>query len=211
VHVHIGSQLFDTEPFQEGIEALAPFGALDVIDAGGGLGVPYTRDERTLGVEDYVAAKLQAAGDAATVLIEPGRALVANSTVTLYRVETVKQGPNTKFVAVDGGMSDNLRPALYDAPYEIAVADRMDEPGEPCTVVGKHCESGDEVVREALLPDPRPGDILVLPVSGAYHHSLANNYNAALRPPVVFVRDGEARVVVRRETHDDLAAREVDA
>ena len=204
VHAHIGSQLFDTEPFREGIAALGSLGDFDVVDAGGGLGAPYTSADRPLSVADYVAAKLDAVGPGPTVLIEPGRALVANSTVTLYTVQTVKQGPTRKWVAVDGGMSDNLRPMLYDAVYEAAIADRMDAPGEPCTVVGKHCESGDELVRDASLPDPRPGDVLVVPVSGAYHHALANNYNAQLRPPVVFASGGRSRVVVRRETYEDL-------
>jgi diaminopimelate decarboxylase len=171
--------------------------------------VPYTRGDRTLAVEDYVAAKLDAVGPGPTVLIEPGRALVANSTVTLYTVQTVKQGPSRKWVAVDGGMSDNLRPMLYDAVYEAALAERVDTAGEPCTIVGKHCESGDELVRDASLPDPQPGDVVVVPASGAYHHALANNYNAALRPPVVFARDGAARVVVRRETYEDLYDRHV--
>jgi diaminopimelate decarboxylase len=199
VHAHIGSQLFDTQPFRDGIEALGSLGEF----------VPYTRGDRTLAVEDYVAAKLDAVGPGPTVLIEPGRALVANSTVTLYTVQTVKQGPSRKWVAVDGGMSDNLRPMLYDAVYEAALAERVDTAGEPCTIVGKHCESGDELVRDASLPDPQPGDVVVVPASGAYHHALANNYNAALRPPVVFARDGEARVVVRRETYEDLYDRHV--
>jgi len=212
LHVHLGSQLFDTDPFHAAAEAIASLGTFEVYDMGGGLGVPYTAGDRVLEVDDYVAAKAQALrtvhGDGRTLCLEPGRALVATSTVTLYTVQTVKQGPTRKWVAVDGGMSDNLRPMLYDARYEIAVADRMDVDGEPCTVVGKHCESGDELVSDARLPDPRPGDVLVLPTSGAYQHALANNYNGALRPPVVFCRRGEARVVVRRETYEDLMARD---
>ena len=212
LHVHLGSQLFDTDPFHAAAEAIASLGTFEVYDMGGGLGVPYTAGDRVLEVDDYVAAKAQALrtvhGDGRTLCLEPGRALVATSTVTLYTVQTVKQGPTRKWVAVDGGMSDNLRPMLYDARYEIAVADRMDADGEPCTVVGKHCESGDELVSDARLPDPRPGDVLVLPTSGAYQHALANNYNGALRPPVVFCRRGEPRVVVRRETYEDLMARD---
>ena len=212
LHVHLGSQLFDTEPFLAAAEAVASLGRFEVYDMGGGLGVPYTADDRVLDVDDYVAAKAQALravhGDGRTLCVEPGRALVATSTVTLYTVQTVKQGPTRKWVAVDGGMSDNLRPMLYGARYAVAVADRMDAEGEPCTVVGKHCESGDELVGDARLPDPRPGDVLVLPTSGAYHHALANNYNGSLRPPIVFCRDGDARVVVRRETFEDLTARD---
>jgi diaminopimelate decarboxylase len=213
LHVHVGSQIFEAGPFRAAAEAIAELGPFDVYDLGGGLGVPYTREDAELSVDDYVAAKAEALrvfhGDGRTLCVEPGRALVATSTVTLYTVQTVKQGPMRKWVAVDGGMSDNLRPMLYDARYEVEVADRMDaSERELCTVVGKHCESGDELVRDAELPDPRPGDLLVLPTSGAYHHALANNYNGARRPPVVFCRDGEARVVVRRETYEDLTRRD---
>ena len=128
--------------------------------------------------------------------------------MTLYTVETVKRGPARTWVAVDGGMSDNLRPALYGARYDVAAAERMDAPGRLCTVVGKHCESGDELARDVELPDPRPGDVLVTPVTGAYGYSLASNYNAVPRPPVVFCAGGDARVVVRRETYEDLVARD---
>ena len=153
------------------------------------------------------------AGPVQRLSIEPGRALVARACVTLYTVEGVKDlmladGP-ARFVAVDGGMSDNLRPMLYDAVYDVRVADRMEERGEPATVVGKHCESGDVLVRDVALPDPRPGDVLVTPVTGAYGHAMANNYNGVPRPPVVFCKDGDARVVVRRETLEDLHARDV--
>jgi diaminopimelate decarboxylase len=107
-------------------------------------------------------------------------------------------------------MSDNLRPMLYGAAYEAALADRVDEDGAPCQVVGKHCESGDVLVRDARLPDPRPGDVLAVPVTGAYGYAMANNYNGVPRPPVVMVSQGDARLVVRRETYDDLYARDVD-
>jgi diaminopimelate decarboxylase len=130
--------------------------------------------------------------------------------VTLYTVQSVKQragGP--RIVAVDGGMSDNLRPMLYDAVYDVRAADRMEERGEPATVVGKHCESGDVLVREAPLPEVEAGDVLVTPVTGAYGHAMANNYNGVPRPPVVFCSAGVARVVVRRETYEELHARDV--
>ena len=212
LHMHLGSQLFDTGPFRAGAEALMSLGEMEVYDLGGGLGVPYTRDDPTLGVDEYVAAKARAlrelAGPGKTLLIEPGRALSASACVTLYTVQTVKRGATRTWVAVDGGMSDNLRPMLYGARYEAALADRMEDEGEPCTVVGKHCESGDELRRDVRLPDPRPGDVLVTPVTGAYGHSLANNYNGVLRPPVVFCSGGDAWVVVRRETYEDLTARD---
>ena len=144
------------------------------------------------------------------MLVEPGRALVANSTVTLYTVETVKRNVST-WVAVDGGMSDNLRPMLYGAVYEAVIADRPLEAGtERCHLVGKHCESGDVIVRDVLLPDPARGDVIATPATGAYGYALANNYNSVPRPPVIFCRNGEARQVVRRETYDDLAARDLD-
>ncbi len=213
LHMHLGSQLFDTEPFREGAEALLQLGEMEVYDLGGGLGVPYTRDDPTLSVDDYVAAKAQAlrdlAGPGKTLLLEPGRAMSATACVTLYTVQTVKYGASRTWVAVDGGMSDNLRPMLYGARYEAGIADRLDAEGQRCTIVGKHCESGDELRRDVSLPDPRPGDVLVTPVTGAYGYSLANNYNAVPRPPVVFCADGEARAVVRRETYEDLSSRDV--
>jgi diaminopimelate decarboxylase len=138
---------------------------------------------------------------------EPGRVLTANAGVTLYTVQSVKENV-ARWVAVDGGMSDNLRPMLYDARYEVQIADRFGG-GTRCHVTGKHCESTDVLVRDADLADPRPGDVLVTPVTGAYGYAMANNYNGALRPPVIFVKDGDARVVVRRETYQDLFARDV--
>jgi diaminopimelate decarboxylase len=141
------------------------------------------------------------------VLIEPGRALCANACVTLYSVESVKQNVS-RWVAVDGGMSDNLRPMLYGARYEAHVADRFDG-SMRCVLAGKHCESGDVIVRDAVLDDPRPGDVIVTPATGAYGYAMANNYNGVPRPPVIFCRDGDARVVVRRETSEDLTARDV--
>jgi diaminopimelate decarboxylase len=131
--------------------------------------------------------------------------------VTLYTVESVKRNVST-WVGVDGGMSDNLRPMLYGAPYDADVADRVStdaEPGEVCHLAGKHCESGDVIARDVRLRDPRPGDVVVTPVTGAYGHALANNYNGVPRPPVIFCSGGQARVVVRRETLEDLHARDL--
>ena len=145
------------------------------------------------------------------LVIEPGRALVANAGVTLYTVESVKRREST-WVAVDGGMSDNLRPMLYGAPYTADVADRLGsaaEPGERCHLAGKHCESGDVIAWGVHLRDPRPGDVIVTPATGAYGHAMANNYNGVPRPPVILCAGGEARVAVRRETLEDLVARDV--
>jgi diaminopimelate decarboxylase len=213
LHMHLGSQLLAIEPYRRAIAALAGLGEFEVYDLGGGLGVPYTAGDPVLDVEAWVAGMVDAAhaelGRERTLVLEPGRALVAGAGVTLYRVESVKAGAAGELlVAVDGGMSDNLRPMLYGASYEAHVVTRMGEEGRPSTVVGKHCESGDVLVRDALLPEPRPGDVLVTPVTGAYGYAMANNYNGQLRPPVVFCADGRSRVVVRRETYEDLHGRD---
>jgi diaminopimelate decarboxylase len=213
LHCHIGSQLLNLEPFRRAVGALAALGEFEVYNFGGGLGVAYTAEQEPPSISDYVATIVDAAhaavGTAAKLLIEPGRALVANSTVTLYTVQTVKRNVST-WVAVDGGMSDNLRPMLYGSPYEAVFADRPLADGtERCHVAGKHCESGDVIVRDVPLPDPAPGDVLVTPATGAYGHAMANNYNGVPRPPVIFCRDGNARAVVRRETYEDLASRDV--
>lgn len=213
LHIHIGSQALELEAFRAAIAQLAPLGEFPVYDLGGGLGVAYTAADRPPAIEEWVDAVLETAraalGEQRRFVLEPGRSLVANAGVTLYTVVAVKRTPGTTWVAVDGGMSDNLRPMLYGARYEAALADRVGEPGERCRVVGKHCESGDVLVDDVELADPRPGDVLVTPATGAYGHALANNYNAIPRPPVVLCAEGRARVVVRRETYDDLLARDV--
>ena len=208
LHAHIGSQILDVEVFETLAEVLAAMGDYPLLNLGGGLGIAYTADERAPSIEDYVEALLRHAPDGVTVLCEPGRALVGNAGVTLYTVGTVKRIPDVRtYVAVDGGMSDNLRPMLYGARYEAEIADRFGGT-DVCTIAGMHCESGDVLVRDVPLNDPRVGDILVIPATGAYSHAMANNYNAVPRPPVIFCRDGDARVVVRRETYDDLTLRD---
>jgi diaminopimelate decarboxylase len=213
VHAHIGSQLLGLDPFRAEVAELAKLGDFPVWDLGGGLGVRYTTEQPPApGVDDYVGALVQAAhahegGSRRRLLIEPGRALCANAAVTLYTVQSVKQNVS-RWVAVDGGMSDNLRPMLYGAEYEAQVADRFHGATE-CLLAGKHCESGDVIVRGAVLDDPRPGDVIVTPATGAYGFAMANNYNGVPRPPVIFCHDGDARLVVRRESFDDLSARDV--
>src|ERR1019366_8502629 len=172
---------------------------------GGGLGVQYVDEQPSPPpIEEYVSAIVAAAhanGPAERrLMVEPGRSLCANAAVTLYTVESVKQNVS-RWVAVDGGMSDNLRPMLYGARYEAHVADRYGGADE-CVLAGKHCESGDVIVRRALLDDPRPGDVILTPGTGAYGYAMASNYNGVPRPPVVFCAGGHARVVVRRETLD---------
>jgi len=213
VHAHIGSQLLELAPFVEEVSELAGAGDFPVWNVGGGLGVRYTEDQaEPPAIEEYVAAIVKAAhahgiGAEKRLLIEPGRSLCANSCVTMYTVESVKHNVS-RWVAVDGGMSDNLRPMMYGASYEAHVADRFGGQMR-CVLAGKHCESGDVIVRDALLSDPKPGDVIVTPVTGAYGYAMANNYNGVPRAPVIFCSEGDARVVVRRESFDDLSARDV--
>jgi diaminopimelate decarboxylase len=211
VHAHIGSQLLALQPFRLAVAAMASLGRFRTVNLGGGLGVAYTREQEPPSIADYARAKVEAVhehfGTEVTIMDEPGRALVANGCVTLYTVQSVKRNVST-WVGVDGGMSDNLRPMLYGARYEAEVADRFGH-GTHCHLVGKHCESGDVLITLADLRDPHPGDVVVTPATGGYGYSMANNYNGQPRPPVVFCRNGEARLVVRRETYDDLLARDV--
>jgi diaminopimelate decarboxylase len=214
LHMHLGSQLFALEPYERAIAALATLGDFGTYDLGGGLGVPYTAADPELDVTAWVSGVVAAAharlGAAVELVLEPGRALTATAGVTLYTVESVKPGAAGELlVAVDGGMSDNLRPMLYGASYEGHIATRMGDEGVACTIVGKHCESGDVLVRDARLPDPRPGDVLVTPATGAYGYAMANTYNGQPRPPVIFCKDGASRAVVRRETYEELHGRDV--
>lgn len=218
IHAHIGSQVFVTDSFVKAIGVLAPLvqasGAAE-LSVGGGLGVAYVAGEEAPTITEWaeaVKAACSAAGIRARVVAEPGRAIVAAAAITLYRVGTLKRLEGGRiYAAVDGGMSDNPRPVLYGSGYE-AFLPRNPQADRPMAVrvVGKHCESGDVLVRDAAMPvDLDVGDILATPVTGAYGHSMGSNYNMILRPPVVFVREGKARLVVRRETHDDLVRRDV--
>jgi len=208
LHAHIGSQILDVDVFEKLGELLAGMGDWPLLNLGGGLGIAYTAEDKPPQVEEYVDALLRHAPPEVTVLCEPGRALVGNAGVTIYTVGTIKRIAGVRtYVAVDGGMSDNLRPMLYGARYEAEIADRFGG-GELSTIAGMHCESGDILVRDVELNDPRVGDVLVIPATGAYSHAMANNYNAVPRPPVIFCREGDARVVVRRETHEDLTLRD---
>jgi diaminopimelate decarboxylase len=209
LHAHLGSQIFDLSPWEKLAEVLAQIGDYPVLNLGGGLGIAYTEDDRPPSIDDYVDTLIASAPEGTTILCEPGRSLVGNAGVTIYTVGTVKEIPGVRtYVDVDGGMSDNLRPMLYGARYEAQIADRFGG-GTLCTIAGKHCESGDILIRDIELDDPRAGDLLVTPATGAYGHAMANNYNGIPRPPVIFCEDGDARVVVRRESYEDLAARDV--
>ncbi len=211
LHVHIGSQLLELDGFGKAAEALAALGRFPVYDLGGGLGIAYRPEDRAPSIADYAEATVRALHEyldpAAQLIVEPGRSVVGRSMITLYEVITVKRGRLTH-VAVNGGMGDNLEPMLYGQRFAPFVLDRAREP-ETCELVGHHCESGDVLERDVELATPQVGDHVVMPVTGAYCYSLSNNYNGARRPPVVLCRDGEATLAVRRETFDDLLARNV--
>ncbi len=220
LHAHIGSQIFELEPYVKAIEVIADFCAAvdlepELLNVGGGLGIAYLDSDEPPPIDDYVDVKVRGVqrvfDPAPRIIVEPGRSLVGNAGVTVYRIGTVKEIPGVRtYVAVDGGMSDNLRPMLYGSRYEAVIADRAAEvPDARATIAGMHCESGDVLIRDAELAGPRVGDVLVTPATGAYGYALSNNYNGVPRPPVIFCRDGEARVVVRRESWDDLLGRDV--
>lgn len=218
IHAHIGSQIFELEPYARVIEALARLAGPDcrILNVGGGLGIAYVAEDEPPSIDAYVEVKVSGVrrvfDPVPRILVEPGRSLVGNAGVTVYRIGTVKEIPGIRtYVAVDGGMSDNMRPMLYGARYEALVANRAGAvPDTPATIAGMHCESGDILVRDAMLAAPRTGDVLVTPATGAYGFGLASNYNGVPRPPVIFCKGGDARVVVRRETYEDLIARDRD-
>jgi diaminopimelate decarboxylase len=218
LHAHIGSQIFELEPYTLAIRAIGELAGewCKVVNVGGGLGIAYTAEDEPPSIDAYVEVKVRGVGEVfgegVRILIEPGRSLVGNAGVTAYRIGTVKEIPGVRtYVAVDGGMSDNMRPMLYGSRYEALVADRAAAtPTSAATIAGMHCESGDILVRDAMLAAPAVGDVLVTPATGAYGYAMASNYNGVPRPPVLFCRDGDARLVVRRETYEDLTSRDVD-
>ena len=218
IHAHIGSQVFRLDSFRAAAQVLAEFSTplgLEELSVGGGLGVAYVEGEETLPIPAWGKIVIDACRDAgvtAQILAEPGRSIAAAAAVTLYTVGTVKELEGIRtYVSVDGGMSDNPRPVLYGSGYEAFLPRSVTGARERMVrIVGKHCESGDVLVREAAVPDDiAVGDLLATPVTGAYGHSLGSNYNKVLRPAVVFVKDGEARLVVKRETFEDLLRNDV--
>ena len=230
LHCHIGSHIFDVHGFKLAAHRMVAMLSevrdehgivLPELDLGGGQGIAYTAADDPMDVQEYadglrrIVERECAAVDLPVprLAVEPGRAISGPTTVTLYEVGTVKELPGLRtYVSVDGGMSDNIRTALYDARYTAVLASRASDAGpENVTICGKHCESGDIVVHDVPLPgDLAPGDLVAVPASGAYHRSMASNYNHVPRPPVVAVLDGTARVVVRRETEDDLLRLDVE-
>jgi diaminopimelate decarboxylase len=216
VHFHVGSQLSRIDESLLAVQRLLAFvDRVDgwqpqVLDIGGGLGIRYTREEDVPTIDDFVRPLVAALPADVQVVLEPGRSLVGRAGVTLYRVGVIKESGGVTYVAIDGGMSDNPRPQLYGARYEALLANRADElPDGIFRVAGKHCESGDVLIQAAELPHPRRGDLLAVPATGAYTLALGSTYNGVPRPEVVLVRDGEARVVRRRQQVDDLLGDEV--
>ncbi|HET7567560.1 MAG TPA: diaminopimelate decarboxylase [Gaiellaceae bacterium] len=210
LHVHVGSQLLRADESVVAVERLLAFLAdldwtPDAIDLGGGLGVRHNREEQPPSVAEFVGPLVAAVPDGVQVILEPGRSLVGRAGVTLYRVGVVKESGGVTYAAIDGGMSDNPRPQLYGARYEALLANRADElPTGVYRVAGKHCESGDVLIEAAELPEPRPGDVLAVPATGAYTLALGSTYNGVPRPAAVLVADGAARQIRRRESVEEL-------
>jgi diaminopimelate decarboxylase len=217
VHFHVGSQLARVDESTLAVQRLLAFvEQIDgwrprILDIGGGLGIRYTRDEAVPTIAEFVGPLVAELPDDVEVILEPGRSLVGRAGVTLYRVGVVKESGGITYVAIDGGMSDNPRPQLYGARFEALLADRADElPDGVFRVAGKHCESGDVLIRSAELPHPRRGDLLAVPATGAYTLAMSSTYNGVPRPAVVLVRDGAQRVIRKREAVSDLLRYEAD-
>ncbi len=228
-HAHVGSQIFGTDALVANAEVMLELFArwrerfgivLGELNLGGGMAIPYTHEDHPVDVQRYGAAIRTTVEEVCErlgyprplIAVEPGRALVGPAAVTLYRVGTVKRLPGIRtYVSVDGGMSDNIRPALYEAEHEVMLVNRRGgEALEPFTIVGKHCESGDLVRERVTLPsDLRVGDLIAVAATGAYTESMSSNYNRLPRPGAVLVRDGEVKELVRRETYEDVTARDV--
>lgn len=228
LHAHIGSQIFEIEPYRRLVEVMFSFlqeirsetgHTLSELDLGGGLGIGYVSEDGPPLIDDFVSQvsdKVRAEADKRDyplpeIIVEPGRSIVGTAGTTLYTVGSIKQVPGkSRYVAVDGGMTDNIRPALYDAVYDAFVATRADEnPEQVVTIAGKCCESGDILVKDTELPDVDPGDIIALTSTGAYTYPMASNYNGLPRPAVVLVNDGRAGTIIERESYEDLIKNDV--
>ncbi len=228
IHAHIGSQIFELGSYAKAIEIVMEFirqvkdetgFVMDELNTGGGLGIKYKAVDEPSTIEEYagviVGGVVKEAGRLGLpipkVMVEPGRSIVANSGVTIYTVGAIKEIPNIRtYVSVDGGMSDNMRPMLYGAVYEALLANRANEQSSTVvTVAGKHCESGDILIRDVELPHPEVGDILCTPATGAYGYVMANNYNRQPKPAVILVGNGESREIIRRETLEDITRLDV--
>ncbi len=228
LHAHVGSQIFELEPYRECTRTVIEFAAkmrdthgftLREFSPGGGWGIAYTREDDPMEPDEVATYIGQMVREEVSreglpeprLFIEPGRSIVGQACVALYTVGAIKEIPGIRtYVSVDGGMADNIRPALYGSRYEALLANRMaDAPTTVVTIAGKYCESGDVLVRDVALPAVRPGDIVALPASGAYNLAMSSNYNMAPRPAVLLVADGQVRVLRRRETYEDLILADV--
>lgn len=222
---HVGSQLFENEPYIKALDSVLPFGekirreygfSIEELNIGGGFGISYTKEDRPLSVSAFVDPIMEKIRDfyqgegqrRPQISVEPGRNLVGDSGITLYTLGTVKRLDGGTFVSVDGGMGDNLRPALYDAKYSCELL-KEGGPLEEVEVVGRYCESGDVLIKKALLPNPQRGDLLVVYSTGAYHYSMANRYNRVPVPPVVCVEGGKDELWVKGETWEDVVAKDL--
>ncbi len=223
LHAHIGSQIFEIQPYLDLIEIMLDLSkglkqAYDIeireLDLGGGFGVYYTRGDKNLSTKKICEAILKKADEACkkkkmnlpTLILEPGRSIVANAGSTLYKIGSIKEVTDVRtYVSVDGGMSDNIRPSLYHANYECAIVNKMRQrKTKKVTIAGKCCESGDILIHDVILPTPSKGDILIVPSTGAYGYSMASNYNKAAKPAVVMVNNGKSKIIVKRQSFDDL-------
>ena len=222
LHFHLGSPIFELEPYQAATDLVLRFAAglreqgldLQEFSPGGGFAIAYTRDDQPPAPDDYAAAIVgtltatcaELGMEQPSLVIEPGRSIIGPAGVALYSIGAIKHIPGIRtYVSVDGGMGDNIRPALYQATYEVLSANRpAAEPDATVTIAGKYCESGDVLATDVLLPAPAAGDVIAIPAAGAYCPSMASNYNLNPRPPIVLVRDGESRLIRRRESYADL-------
>jgi diaminopimelate decarboxylase len=222
LHFHLGSPVFELEPYRAATELVIRFAAgfreegleLQEFSPGGGFAIAYTRHQQPPSIAEYAETIVSALKSAChkaglalpELLIEPGRSIIGPAGVTLYRVGAIKDIPGVRqYVSVDGGMGDNIRPALYQATYEVISAGKANrEPAQEVTIAGKYCESGDVLASDIMIPEAEPGDIIAIPASGAYCPSMASNYNLNPRPPMVLVKNGQSRLIRRRETYEDL-------
>jgi diaminopimelate decarboxylase len=227
LHFHLGSPIFELEPYSVATEVVLRFAAdlreegleMEEFSPGGGFAIAYTRDQEPPAVGEYadtIIAALTSNCDALglpapRLIIEPGRSIIGPAGVAVYRIGAIKDIPGVrKYVSVDGGMGDNIRPALYQAVYEVVVANKANQdPAETVTIAGKYCESGDILASDIMLPIVESGDVLAIPAAGAYCPSMASNYNLNPRPPIVLVKDGQSRLIRRRESYQDMMIADV--
>lgn len=228
VHVHIGSQIFNLTSFSRTIDVMFEFMnnvrdktgyILKELDLGGGLGIPYTEDEPDPGIDEYARLVSEKVREKShefdyplpVIINEPGRSIIGTAGTTLYTVGTVKEIPFIrKYLAVDGGMTDNIRPALYGAEYDAILANRADDEREEIvSIAGKCCESGDILIHDIKMPEAREGDIIAIPCTGAYTYAMSSNYNGLRRPAVVLVNDGNADLIIKRESYEDLIKNDI--